>query len=179
MRRRDGARRGVSEGIEDEDESSGEATVAKVLVGLSLGGMLKPIVRGETGLAALMLSYMLLRNCRRASTMLLCWLSDCRRIGADTVPDVDGRSCSLLLCLAEETDRAGGRSARRAERELPWLEERLCWRPPSLAALMRPGRDIGGACLVPFCGVEVRLSDLPCALLRDESSSRTGALRNG
>jgi hypothetical protein len=32
----------------------------------------------------------------------------------------------LLLCLAEETDKAAGRSTRLAERELPWLDDRWC-----------------------------------------------------
>jgi hypothetical protein len=50
IRRRDGARIGASAGVEEGDECRGEATVANVLVGLSLVGMLKPDVRGETGL---------------------------------------------------------------------------------------------------------------------------------
>lgn len=119
IRRRDEARKGVSAGVDAGDECSGEATVAKVLVGLSLDGTLKPIDKGETGLAAFMLSYILLRNCLRDSIVVLCWLSDCRRLGAGALSDVDGRSCSLLFCLAEDGPRSGGRSALLAERELP------------------------------------------------------------
>ena len=38
---------------------------------------------------------------------------------------------------------------------------------------------MGGPCRVPFCGVDVLLSERPCARLREASSSRSGALRSG
>jgi hypothetical protein len=43
---------GGPNGVFDGDEWSGEATVATALVGLPLVGMLKPAVRGDTGLGA-------------------------------------------------------------------------------------------------------------------------------
>lgn len=52
IRRSDGARTGISVGVPEGEEWRGEATVAKVLVGLSVVGTLKPAVRGDTGLAA-------------------------------------------------------------------------------------------------------------------------------
>lgn len=72
VRRSEGTRTGLSAGTDAGDECSGAATVAKVLVGLSMGGMLKSMAWGEMGLTAFMLSYILLRNCCRASTALLC-----------------------------------------------------------------------------------------------------------
>lgn len=54
IRRSEGARTGISTGVVEGDEWSGEATVARVLVGLPLVGKLKPVTRGDTGLAAAM-----------------------------------------------------------------------------------------------------------------------------
>lgn len=56
IRRRDGARTGASAGVEEGEECNGEATVANVLVGLPLVGILKPDASGETGLPAGILS---------------------------------------------------------------------------------------------------------------------------
>lgn len=122
---------------------------------------------------------MLRRKCCRASTLPACWLSDWRRLGA--LSNAGACSCALLLVPGrdDETARGGGRSARLADLELPWLEDRLWCRPPSFAASIRPGRDIGGPCLVPFWGVEVLLSERPWARLLELSSSRNGALRSG
>ena len=52
VRRNDGTRMGGPNGVFDGDEWSGEAAVAEALVGLPLVGMLKPAVRGDTGLGA-------------------------------------------------------------------------------------------------------------------------------
>lgn len=49
--RRDGARNGGSAGVDEGEECNSEANVVKVLIGLSLVGMLKPGASGETGLA--------------------------------------------------------------------------------------------------------------------------------
>lgn len=54
VRRNDGTRMGGPNGVFDGDEWSGEATVAEAeaLVGLPVMGILKPAVRGDTGLGA-------------------------------------------------------------------------------------------------------------------------------
>jgi hypothetical protein len=151
VRREDVGCDGGSSGVASGDEVIGADSTATELVGLALvvgtpNAALQ--VRGEFGLDDRWVSR-LLRNCCRSSSVLRCWLSDCRlRVGfaIPTVVGVDGRSvCETLATRAEDTERGAGRCSLRADLELPWLEERLCRvRPPWFATSRRPGRDTGG-----------------------------------
>ena len=85
-------------GVEFGGEWAGVPTIARELVGLSLGGMLKARPRGELTRGDVEVCR-LLRNCCLASTPDRWPWSDCRRRGAgplDAVDgsEVDGRSAS-------------------------------------------------------------------------------------
>lgn len=64
----------MAAGVEADNGIDG-APRPRELVGLALVGMLKPGTRGELGLDDVLV-WMLLRNCCRASSRSVCWLSD-------------------------------------------------------------------------------------------------------
>lgn len=96
------------------------------------------------------------------------------------VPELTERPTSSgweLLCeRVEEAARGVGRCSR-ADRELPWLDDRV-WRVrgPWFATSKSPGLDNGGL-LSLSRGVGVVLVDRLCDLSRWFSSSRTAGLR--